>query len=508
MTGSATSSKRGAKRRGLPGHLRKGSRVELAIDSLAHGGAGVGRSDGFVVFVRGALPGDRVVAEVTGGKKSFAEARVVKLLAEGPDRVAERAPHPGATWQTLRYDAQLAEKQRQVREALERFGGFDLSEDSSIEFEPIIPAGDSHDDPAIWNYRNNVEFSFGQNSDGSLALGFHAPGQWAVVEDIDDVVLASERANEIRRLVREWCESRGLSPYDSDEGFGFLRNLVIREGRNNPAGDTMVRLITSTREPGPGGFDEAGFVEALQSVAPAPTSIVWSRSDSAGNWSRDTRDVLLAGEEQIEDHVLGLRFRISPDAFFQTNSAQTEPLFETAIEYAALTGRETVFDLYCGSGTIGIALAERAGHVWGVEIVLDAVEDAAQNANLNGITDADFVAGDMRLALPQLVEHTGRPDVVVVDPPRAGLSAKVVRRLLEAGPKRVVYVSCNPTTLAPNLKQMAESGYELRRVRPVDMFPHTPHIETVAVMDLADDGQRLAAIEARIAERREKQKRR
>lgn len=489
-----------------PRRLAKGERVELKIDSLAHGGAGVGRSDGFVVFARGGLPGDTVVAQVTMSKKRFAEARVVEVLESGPDRVPERAPHPGAMWQSLRYDRQLKEKQRQVREALERFGEFDVSE---FDFQPIVAAGSGQDDPAIWNYRNKVEFSFGTSADGTLALGFHQPGQWDVIEDVDDVVLASERANQIRRLVRDWCQERELSAYDVDEQFGFLRNLVVREGRNIASGDTMVRIVTSTREPEPAGFDTVGFVEALQALDPPPSSVIWSRSNSKGNWARDSKDKTLAGEPYIEEEILGLKYRISPDAFFQTNSTQTEKLYGTAIEFAELGGRELVYDLYCGSGTIGIALAERAGHVWGIEIVQDAVEDAAVNANLNGIADADFIAGDMRLALPHLIEHAGTPDLVVLDPPRAGLTAKVVRRVLEAGAKRIVYVSCNPTTLAPNLKQMALSGYELKKVRPVDMFPHTPHIECVAVLDLVDDAKRLAVIEQRIAERRaEEEKRR
>lgn len=484
--------------------LAKGETIELAIDSLAHGGAGVGRADGFVVFARGGLPGDRVRAEVTGGKKRFAEARVIEVLSPGPDRVPELAPHPGATWQALRYDAQLAEKQRQVREALERFGEFDLSETSGVVLEPIVPAGEDHDDPAIWNYRNKVEFSFGTRADdagGGLALGYHRPGRWDEIDDVDDTALASERANAIRRVVRDWCEQSGLSPYDGDQHFGFLRNLIVREGRLNPAGDTMVRLVTSTAEPQPEGFNTAGFVEALQQFDPPPTSIVWSRSDNPGNFARDCKDRVLAGDAYVEEQILGLRFRISPDAFFQTNSVQTEKLYGTAIEFAGLTGRELVYDLYCGSGTIGIALAERAKHVWGIEIVQSAVEDAAVNANLNGVADADFIAGDMRLALPALIEHAGKPDVAVIDPPRAGLSAKVVRRVLEAGAKRIVYVSCNPTTLAPNLKQMVESGYALRRVRPVDMFPHTPHIECVALLDLVDDAKRIAVAEARKAER-------
>lgn len=484
--------------------LFKGDRVELSIDSLAHGGAGVGRTEGFVVFARGGLPGDRVVAEVTGGKKRFAEARVVEVLAAGPDRVPERAPHPGATWQSLTYEAQLAEKERQVREALTRFGEFDLDASGAPAIEPIVAAGTGHDDPAIWNYRNKVEFSFGLKSaeaGGGLALGYHRPGHWDVIEDVDDVVLASETANAIRRAVREWCEARDLSPYDRDERFGFLRNLVVREGRRT--GEVLVRLVTSTNEP-PEGFDTEGFVATLVALPTPPANIVWSRSDDPGNATRDTKDKVLAGRAFIEEEILGLRFRISPEAFFQTNSEQTEKLYATAIEFAGLTGRELVYDLYCGSGTIGIAMAEHAKHVWGVEIVEDAVADAAANANLNGVTNADFVAGDMRIALPQLIEHAGTPDVAVLDPPRAGLSAKVVRRVLDAAPKRIVYVSCNPDTLAPNLKQLVESGYSLRRVRPVDMFPHTPHIECVTVLDLVDDAKRVAVIEARRAERRAK----
>lgn len=485
-----------------PRRLQKGEVVELSIDSLAHGGAGVGRADGFVVFARGGLPGDQVRVEISGSKRRFAEGRVIEVITAGPDRVAERAPHPGAMWQGLKYEAQLAAKEAQVREALERFGEIDLS---SITLDPIVPAGASHDDPAIWNYRNKVEFSFGLGEGGELALGYHRPGHWDVIEDVDDLVLASERANEIRRRVKAFCVERELSPYDPDEEFGFLRNLVVREGA--ATGQTMVRLITSSKEPEL-GFDTAGLVESLGTLEPPITSVIWTRSDSPGNWQQGAVNKALLGKPQIEEEILGLTFRISPDAFFQTNSVQTARLYETAIEFADLSGRETVFDLYCGSGTIGLTLAEKASHVYGIEIVESAIEDAKVNANLNGIIDAEFFAGDTRLVLPELIAAVGEPDVVVVDPPRAGLSQKVVRRVMEAAPKRIVYVSCNPDTLAPNVKQMVESGYALRRVRPVDMFPHTPHIETVAMLDLVDDEKRSEVIEARIEERRSKQKKR
>lgn len=479
--------------------LGRGEIVELGIDSLAHGGAGVGRADGLVIFARGGLPGDRVRVEITGSKKRFAEGRVVEVLEAGPNRVPLRAPHPGAMWQALSYPAQLEAKEAQLREALQRFGEFDLNE---VVIDPIVAAGESHADPAVWNYRNKVEFSFGLGEDGSLALGYHRPGRWDLIEDTDDIVLASERANEIRRAVKDFCTQRELSPWDPDEEFGFLRNLVVREGR--ATGQTMVRLVTSTREPET-GFDKEGFVAALAAIEPPVDSVIWTRSDSGGNWQQGAKDKALRGRPRIEERILGLTFRISPDAFFQTNTVQTERLYSAAIEFAGLTGRETVFDLYCGSGTIGIALAEHAGSVHGVEIVEAAVEDAKANANLNGAVDAEFLAGDARLLVPELIERVGRPDVAVVDPPRAGLSQKVVRRIMEAGPKRIVYVSCNPDTLAPNLRQMADSGYVLRRVRPVDMFPHTPHIESVAMLDLVDDARREAVIEERRAARRTNQ---
>ena len=325
-----------------------------------------------------------------------------------------------------------------------------------------------------------------------------------MIEDVDDVVLASENANAIRRAVRDWCEQQGLGPYDRDERFGFLRNLVVREGRRT--GETLVRLVTTTNEPQPERLRHApGSSTMLGALENPPANIVWSRSDDPGNATRDTKDKVLPASRSS-------RRRSSACAFASVRTRSSRPTpsrprssTSTAIEFAGLTGRELVFDLYCGSGTIGIAMAEHAKQVWGVELVQDAVEDAAVNANLNGVTNADFLAGDMRLALPQLIEHAGTPDVVVLDPPRAGLSAKVVRRVMEAAPKRIVYVSCNPDTLAPNLKQMVESGYALRRVRPVDMFPHTPHIECVSVLDLVDDAKRVAVIEARVEERRAKQ---
>jgi len=327
--------------------------------------------------------------------------------------------------------------------------------------------------PAVaqWRYRNKVEFSFGTGDGGELVCGFHAPGSWERIVDMDDCLLVSERVNAARRAVLDFCREHGLTAWDRRDQTGFLRNLVIREGRRT--GQLQVRLVT-----GRGPFDGGAFAEAVPADGLFWTQAAGVAESTAGG---DTEHI--AGGPALEEELGGLRFAISPDAFFQTNTEMGEQLYAVATEYADLRGWERVYDLYCGIGTIGLSLAGRAGEVWGVEVVEEAVADAIANARVNEISNARFFAGDVRLALRELVARAGRPDVLVVDPPRAGLSQKVVRRVIEAAPKRIVYVSCNPTTLAPNAAQLVEAGYALRRVRPVDMFPQTHHVECVAVLE-------------------------
>jgi 23S rRNA (uracil1939-C5)-methyltransferase len=440
---------------------RTGDELELTIDRLAHGGAGVARLDGYVVFVRGAVPGDRVKARVTKSKRSFAEADSIDLLEPSPDRVEPVAPHPGAPWQVLPYERQLAEKEDQVRDALQRIGRFE-----SPPVEPIVPAVEP------LRYRNKLEYSFGEADGGELVLGFHRPGRWDAIDDVSSDILASERVDELREAVKAWCRAEGLSVWDRRTQQGVLRNLVVRQGRRT--GQLQARVVTS-----PG----AQFrVEELAAATPAD-SFLWTRAAGVAETTRAGETDVVKGSAKLEEELSGLRFQISPDAFFQTNTEMAERLYGAAIELAGLSGRERVLDLFCGIGTIALALALDAGEVWGVEIVEEAVADAIENARLNGVDNAHFFAGDVRLAMRPLLEQSGQPDVVVVDPPRAGLSQKVVRRVLEAEAQRIVYVSCNPTTLAPNARQMADAGYELKSVRPVDMFPQTPHIECVALLE-------------------------
>jgi 23S rRNA (uracil1939-C5)-methyltransferase len=438
----------------------RGQELDLTVDALAFGGAGVARLDGYVVFVRDAVPGDRVRAVVTKRKRAYAEARMVELLEPGPERIPAVADHPGAPWQVLPYERQLAVKAEQVEDALRRIGRLD-----DFAMEPIVPAVEQ------WRYRNKLEYSFGADAAGDLVCGFHAAGSWDRIEPVEDCLLASEAGNDARRAALAWCRDRGLGAYDRRAQTGLLRNLVVREGRRT--GELQVRLVTSDE---PLGLD--GFAEAV-----GAGSVLWTRALDVGETTAGGITEVLHGTEAIEEELGGLRFRVSADAFFQTNTEMAERLYGIATEFAQLQGWERVYDLFCGIGTIGLSLAGRAGEVWGLEIVEEAIADAIANARRNEIGNARFFAGDVRLALRELVELAGRPDVLVVDPPRAGLSAKVVRRIIEAAPTRIVYVSCNPTTLAPNAAQLVQDGYALRRVAPVDMFPQTPHIECVALLE-------------------------
>jgi 23S rRNA (uracil1939-C5)-methyltransferase len=412
--------------------------------------------------VAGAVPGDRVRAEVTKSKRAYAEARAVEVLEPSPDRIPPVADHPGAPWQVLPYERQLAVKQELVADALARIGRLE-----GFELEPMVPAGET------WRYRNKLEYSFGTGEDGALVCGFHAPGRFDRIVPMGDCKLASERGNAAREQVLAVCRAHGLDAWDRREQRGLLRNLVVREGRRT--GQLQVRLVTS-----PGKLPVAELADAVDCEG-----LLWTQTEGLGESTRGGETVLLAGAPQLHERLGDLQFLISPEAFFQTNTEMAEVLYGTAIEFAGLRGHERVFDLYCGIGTIGLSLAARAREVAGVEIVEDAVADAIENARLNEIVNASFYAGDIRLAMRELVEQAGRPDVCVIDPPRAGLSAKVVRRVIEAAPERVVYVSCNPTTLAPNAAQLVEAGWRLRRVRPVDLFPQTPHIECVALLERA-----------------------
>jgi 23S rRNA (uracil1939-C5)-methyltransferase len=468
---------------------QRGDELELRVDSLAFGGEGVARlgDGGYVVFVAGAIPGDRVRAVVHKRKRSYAHARTLEVLEASPERIAPLADHPGVPWQVLPYDRQLEIKQAQVEEALRRIGRLE-----GFELEPIVPALEQ------WRYRNKLEYSFGEDEQGQLVCGFHAPAGGNRVVAMQDCLLASEQGNLARDLAVRWCRAQGLSAWERSrtrgagpeaerlrrtgagaDGRARLRNLVVREGRRT--GQLQVRIVTTD------GELDAGLLAAALSAGLGErlSGVLWTRSRSLAETTAGGETELVWGEAELPERLGELDLRISAEAFFQTNTEMAELLYGVAGEYAALEGWERLYDLYSGIGTIALTLAPRAGELWGIELVPEAVADAIAGARRNEVANTHFYAGDTRLALRELLERAGRPDVVVVDPPRAGLSKKVVRRIVEASPKRIVYVSCNPTTLAPNAAELAEAGWTLRKVRPVDMFPQTHHIECVALFERA-----------------------
>jgi 23S rRNA (uracil1939-C5)-methyltransferase len=466
---------------------QRGDELELTIDSLAFGGEGVARlgDGGYVVFVAGAVPGDRVRAVVHKRKRSYAHARTVEVLQAGPERIPAVAEHPGVAWQVIPYERQLEIKRGQVEEALRRIGHLD-----GFELEEIVPA------VAQWRYRNKLEYSFGDDGAGGLVCGFHAPAGGNSVTAMEDCMLASEQGNRAREVALQWCRAQGLTAWErsrggrergpsareartgpAPDGRACLRNLVVREGRHT--GKLQIRIVSTE------GELEAGAmaVALAQELGDALSGVLWTRSRSLAETTAGGETELVWGEAELPERLGELDLLISSEAFFQTNTEMAELLYGIVVRYAALEGWERVYDLYSGIGTIALTLAPRAGEVWGIELIEQAVADAIAGARRNEITNVKCFAGDTRLALPELLERAGRPDVLVVDPPRAGLSKKVVHRIIEASPKRIVYVSCNPTTLAPNAAELVEAGWVLRRVCPVDMFPQTHHIECVALFE-------------------------
>jgi 23S rRNA (uracil1939-C5)-methyltransferase len=449
--------------------VTKDEELELDIESLAYGGNGVARLNGFVVFVRRGLPGDRVRARVTKVKRSHAEALATEVLRAGPQRVDAPCAHfpacGGCRFQDLAYEAQLDQKQAQVRDALQRLGGF-----AEPPLERIVPC-----EPEIFHYRNKVEYSFTRTPAGP-ALGFHKAGRWDEVLELERCWLTTGLGNELRDAVRDWAREEGLEAYSQTDGSGYLRHLVVREGRNT--GQALVQLVTA-----PGDAFEPGYFVDVVRRFPEVRSVHWSINDRPAEVT-NLPSRLLWGDGWIEEELGGLRFRVRPNAFLQTNTAMAERLYALAREAAGLTGGETVWDLYCGIGTIGLSLARDALTVWGIEVSEESVACALENAELNGISNAAFFAGNVGDVVEELLERSGAPQVVVVDPPRAGLAGKALRRLGRIGAPRLVYVSCNPTTLAGDANTLrTEYGYELRSARPVDMFPHTPHVETVALLE-------------------------
>jgi 23S rRNA (uracil1939-C5)-methyltransferase len=457
---------------------RPGDILDLDVTTLAYGGQGVARDGDFVVFVRGAVPGDRVRARVTRRKQSHAEARVLELLTPSPRRVPAACEHHGdcggCEWQTLAYDAQLEFKERQVVESLERLGRL-----SGFALEPIRGM------ERPWGYRNKMEYSFGAAADGGLLLGLHRRGSWHEIVETTGCRLASARMERARQAVAESCRDLGLRPYDrAGDGSGLLRHLVVREGRSS--GDLLLNLFVAARFP-----DEKRLADVVTQACGCDSFLV-TVNDSPADAATGGAPLPVVGSPFIRERLAGVELRVPATAFLQTNSAMCEVLYEVSLGYAAADSERPAADLYCGIGSLSLPLARSARHVQAVEIQEEAIAAARVNAALNGIDNVTFHAGDVRPLLrfpPHPTLDAGREDagqrpaVVLVDPPRAGLARKALQRASALGADRFVYVSCNPTTLAGNGAELTELGYRLTRVAPVDMFPQTHHIETVALFE-------------------------
>jgi 23S rRNA (uracil1939-C5)-methyltransferase len=450
--------------------------LTLEVADLALGGKALGRHEGRVVFADRGLPGDRVTVQVTKAKRSFAEAKLVSVDAPSPGRIAARCAHVdqcgGCRMQELPYEDQARLKERQVAETLRHLGGL-----SESLVRPIVPCAQP------WHYRNKMEFSFLRADDGSPILGLHERGTFDRVFALRECHLTSPLVPEIVRFTQRFAGEHGWAAYHPGRLDGTARFLVVR---HLPlTGECAVHLIAASEQLA--GLREwaAGVAALSAEVKTVTLGINASRS----NVATMEREIPLVGTGVIVERLLGLEFEVVGGAFLQTNSAQAETLYARALEAARLEGHETVLDLYCGAGTLTLLFARAAGAAVGVESVPEAIERARRNAVRNGRSNATFECGDSRQVLREWArgERAGapRPDLVVVDPPRAGLHPRVVTRCTELGATRIVYVSCNPATLARDLKDFGAQGYVTEEVTPVDMFPHTPHIECVARLERA-----------------------
>ena len=453
--------------------LRPGEELELRIDSLAFGGRGVARSDGVVVFVGGALPGDRVRARITKVKRRHAEAVALDRLELGPDRVDAPCPHCGSCggcrWQDLRYERQLEHKAAQVHDALRRIGHLE-----GYEQGEIVPAVKQY------AYRNKLEYAW-TDSPAGASLGFHELGRWNQVLDLSVCLLTGSSGNAIRETFVTWARDERLQAYDQETHEGYLRHLVVREGQRT--GEALCVLVTAPGAvPGPERLERL-----LAERCPGVVGVLHAVNDGLAEITAGLEARALFGRTWFEEELAGLRLRVSAGSFLQTNTEMTDLLYREAVEQARLSGAEVVWDLFCGIGSLSLALAGSARRVVGVELVAEAIQRARENALLNGVGNVEFVEGDAaKVTRPLLERGLPRPDIVVVDPPRAGLTPRAVRRVLELAPERIVYVSCNPTTLAGNGQLLTDGGYRLERVRPFDLFPHTPHVECVARFERTD----------------------
>ena len=441
--------------------------IEVNITGLGSSGEGVGKADGFTVFVHGALPGEKVSVKLFQVKKSYASGRILNILEESPQRVKPQCAFyekcGGCQLQHLNYEGQLNVKRQQVKDAIERIGHI-----TGCEVLPVL----GMENP--WHYRNKMQFPAAK-TEGKIQIGCYAALTHNVI-NIDDCLIQKQANNKIMQVVRQWMQQFNISAYDETTGKGVVRHVMGRAGAKTC--EVMAVIVTACYD-----IPHAGeLVTMLKTEVDGLKSIVQNINKKRTNIIMGAKNRVLYGKSTIKDRLGNLKFNISPLSFFQVNSAQTEKLYATALDFAALSGKETVIDCYCGTGTISLYLAQKARKVYGIEIVEPAIKDANENAKANNIANAEFICGDAAVEMPALLKSGVKPDTVLLDPPRAGCDKKVLAAIAGVKPEKIVYVSCNPASLARDMAFLTENGYKAVKAQPVDMFPMTSHIETVCLL--------------------------
>jgi 23S rRNA (uracil1939-C5)-methyltransferase len=460
--------------------VRKGDIVELRINKMAYGGQGVARVDGLVIFVRGGIPGDTVTARVFRKRKGYAEAEITELVDPSPDRIDAPCPYNGycggCQWQHVVYERQLEYKMEHIRESMARIGSL-----VDVLVHDVVPS------EKRFAYRNKMEFSFSdrrwflpnelhrREPEGGFALGLHVPGTYHKVIDVDACLLQAEMGNQILREVKGHVKDSRIPVYGLKTHEGFWRFLTIRY--SNAFDEWMVNLVTSEERP--------EIVEPLADILSRRIkqikTVVNNINSRKASIAVGEREVVLTGDGWINDRIGPFTFQISTNSFFQTNSRAAEKLYEKVVDYAELAGNETVLDLYSGTGTIPIFLANSVRAVTGIEMSQSAIQDARRNCKENGISNCHFLCGDIREKLSAIT--ASKPDVLIIDPPRAGMHKTVLAQVLSLSPEKIIYISCNPATMARDIGQMIRD-YQLVEIQPVDMFPHTYHIEAISKLRL------------------------
>ncbi|WP_332645979.1 23S rRNA (uracil(1939)-C(5))-methyltransferase RlmD [Lysinibacillus sp. 54212] len=446
--------------------IQKNERAIVYIEDLTHDGNGVAKIDGYPLFIQGALPGEKVEVHVLKTLKNYGFAKVVEIIEPSPDRVEAPCEYfkqcGGCQLQHLSYEGQLKWKQKMVQNVMQRLGKIDA---------PVLPVkGMEHP----WSYRNKAQIPFAQGEEGAIA-GFYKTKSHSIV-DMERCLIQTGEADAVLAGLKGELTKLGLQPYNEASHSGQLRHVVVRKGR--ATNEVMVVLVTKSRKLP----QKDAVVGVIQRLVPNVASIVQNVNGEKTNVIFGDTTITLWGKDTIEDKIGDVRFEISARSFYQVNPEQTEVLYKQALDYAGLEGNECVIDAYCGIGSISLFLAQKAGHVMGVEIVSQAIEDAKRNAELNGFTNTYFEAGAAEEVIPRWYKEGKEADVLVVDPPRKGCDEELLRTIIEQKPKRVVYVSCNPATLARDLRILEDGGYKTQEVQPVDMFPHTTHVETVCLL--------------------------